>query len=588
MAAVILNWMYMLAASFLCGYAFARFTARFLAYRIENMTGVIFSGLVISTVYAQLASFMGGVGIIAGIAFALACIAVFVIWRKEITYAIHEKFRAKSAAYKITVAILILIWCYCTSRGYMHYDSDLYHAQSIRWIEEYGVVAGLGNIHVRFAYNSSFFALSALYSMRDIAGAPIHAVNGFIALLLSVEAIEMFFRFHAQPRKEEKCRANSSACPVSNIARLSDFARLGAFYYLTLIYRDIVSPASDYCVMCVVFYIIIRWLSYIEEDRQDAAYSLLCVACAYGITLKLTAGAILLLAAKPAMILLKGKRYREIAAYIFMGTLVILPWMARTAIISGYLLYPFPAIDVLNVDWKIPKAKVCLDAAEIKTWGRGLNNAALVNLPVSGWFMQWFNALPTLGKLFILLDMLCIAIFAILLITYAIKIIKKKNTSDMADKLLVIAAVASSYLFWQFSAPLLRYGYAYVLLLIFLTAGCLCAWACARSANAKTHICRLCLYGIGSPRVILICALFLAAAKTPSLAKYIVSTSDKEFYVNQQDYGAYELDSFEVDGITFYYPKSGDRTGYRYFPSIPAKIGIEFRGAGLENGFKGT
>ena len=51
----------------------------------------------------------------------------------------------------LAVGTLFLIWIYFTSKGIMHYDSDLYHAQSIRWIEEYGVVKGLGNLQVRFA-----------------------------------------------------------------------------------------------------------------------------------------------------------------------------------------------------------------------------------------------------------------------------------------------------------------------------------------------------------------------------------------------------------------------------------------------------
>ena len=77
------------------------------------------------------------------------------------------------------------------SGGHIHYDSDLYHAQSIRWLEEYGIVKGLGNIHVRFAYNSSFFALSALYSMKFLLKQSLHTVNGFIALLLSFEVLKL-------------------------------------------------------------------------------------------------------------------------------------------------------------------------------------------------------------------------------------------------------------------------------------------------------------------------------------------------------------------------------------------------------------
>ena len=429
----------------------------------------------------------------------------------------------------------------------MHYDSDLYHAQSIRWIEEYGIVKGLGNIHVRFAYNSSVFALSALYSMREIAGQSLHTVNGLIALLLSVELLEAFKR---QPA-------------------LSDFARLGAFYYLTLVYRDIVAPASDYCVMCLVFYMIIRWLSYLEAGEKNIApYGLLCVMGVYGVTLKLTAGVILLLLIKPAYVLIKEKRYREIIIYFTMGLFVIAPWIIRTALISGYLLYPFPALDVLNVDWKINAASAALDAAEIKTLGRGLNNAALVDLPVSEWFPHWFRTmLPATGKLLILADMVCIAFFAGLAVFLMIRLVQKENVQDMADRFLVFAAVTASYLFWQMSAPLLRYGYAYVLLLVMLTTGII-------YQKVKK-----------SGRLVCCAVVLFISIKALSLAGYLTDTADKPFYIAQQDYGVYDLDSFEAGGTTFYYPKEGDRVGYVNFPAIPRRVTIKLRGKGIKSGF---
>ena len=73
----------------------------------------------------------------------------------------------------------------------MHVDTGLYHAQAIRWIEEYGVVPGLGNLHSRFAYNSAAFPLCAVYSMRWLGGSlfpeGIHAVQGFLALLVGIQ-----------------------------------------------------------------------------------------------------------------------------------------------------------------------------------------------------------------------------------------------------------------------------------------------------------------------------------------------------------------------------------------------------------------
>ena len=423
---VIVNWIYLAATSFLLGTAFAKFVRRVLGWEMKSVTETVFYGLIWATVYAQVFSLFGGVGALANGILLAVCIVIALVWKKTIKSAFVQSIKTSGRVHGAAVVMLVLIWAYCASRGYMHYDSDLYHAQSIRWIEEYGVVPGLGNIHVRFAYNSSFFALSALYSMKFLGGQSLHAVNGFLALLLSVEVLKAFRmkRF-----------------------RLSDFARLGAFYYLTILYRDIVAPASDYAVMCVVFFIIIRWLVHLEQkEKQIAPYGLLCVAGVYAVTLKLTAGCILLLVLKPAISLIKEKKGKEIAVYIAMGVLVLAPWVIRTVLISGYLLYPFPALDVLTVDWKIPVEAAARDAAEIKTWGRGLNDAALVNMPVTEWFPHWFSTmLPALGKIFILADFVCAAVFFGILVSTIIRHGKTKGEDRKWYELLLLACMLLSF-----------------------------------------------------------------------------------------------------------------------------------------------
>ena len=65
-----------------------------------------------------------------------------------------------------------------------------------------------------------------------------------------------------------------------------------------------------------------------------------------------------------------------------------------------------------------------------------------------------------------------------------------------------------------------------------------------------------------------------------------MDTSYADFYVWQEDYGVYEMNSYELNGVTFYYPVYGDRTGYEYFPSAGAKVeGLEFRGESIQDGF---
>ncbi|MBQ2608911.1 MAG: hypothetical protein II586_00960, partial [Butyrivibrio sp.] len=93
---------------------------------------------------------------------------------------------------RILYLVVFFLMAYGTSNGIMHYDSDLYHAQAIRWIEEYGVVKGLGNLHVRLAYNSAAFPLSALFSMKFLQlDRSYHVMAGFFALVLAWECVEL-------------------------------------------------------------------------------------------------------------------------------------------------------------------------------------------------------------------------------------------------------------------------------------------------------------------------------------------------------------------------------------------------------------
>ena len=80
--------------------------------------------------------------------------------------------------------------------------------------------------------------------------------------------------------------------------------------------------------------------------------------------------------------------------------------------------------------------------------------------------------------------------------------------------------------------------------------------------------------------------LFLfSAVKLLSFVRYVYAESAKQAYVFQQDYGQYELESYDVNGVIFYYPRSGDRVGYDSFPAIPRKTPIFFRGETIREGF---
>lgn len=573
MLLVCLNWIYILFTTICLGSSFAVITQKIFNYRIKRTDSIIAIGIVIAAVYAQFFSIFYKVGMVANIIMVIICVISVLGNKKEIIILLKKLCDRFSVPKAIITVMLFIIWAYFTSRGIIHYDTDLYHAQSIRWIEEYGVVPGLGNLHVRFAYNSSIFAFTALYSMKFLLGSSLHTLCGFFAFILSITILDISKSFKTKR------------------LRLSDFARIGAAYYLTLICDEVVSPASDYATMCAVFYLIIKWLSQLESTVDDSEnnitpYALICIGGVFSVSLKLTSGLILLLTIKPAYELIKNKNWRDILIYIFMGSVVIAPWLIRTVIISGYLLYPFPSLDIFNVDWKIPAAKAVSDSAEIKTWGRAIYDASKVDLSITEWFPNWFKTtLSATEKVIIIIDIMGIVTFVTALIEAFAR--RKKHRFD---NLLVMAAITASYLFWLVSAPLLRYGYAYALLMVLIPAGYVyenifeyydvISDDAVKNRNYKSKGLKVLLYGM------YYFIILFGIIKLIPLGKYAVSVGTQPYYYVQKDYGVYQVNSCEIDGQTFYYPKESDRTGYEPFPSSVGVPDIVLRGKDIKSGFR--
>ena len=72
------------------------------------------------------------------------------------------------------------------------YDTDLYHQQIVRWLREYGIVPGLGNLHSRLAQTSGWLALAAFMEWG-----PFTARTAFILPSLWLLAALLYFSYCA-------------------------------------------------------------------------------------------------------------------------------------------------------------------------------------------------------------------------------------------------------------------------------------------------------------------------------------------------------------------------------------------------------
>lgn len=553
MLMVLLSWLYIAITSFATGYAVLSFFSSIFKRKINNVFSTILAGLVFNTVYAQVWSLFGKVGLVANIVLIVISIFIFCVNRKSIIELITNTVSYISGIRYLSVvyAAAILLMAYGTSRGYIHYDTSLYHAQSIRWIEEYGVVKGLACLQLRFGYNSSAFALTALYSFAFLLGQSLHTTAGFFALLGAIQVIDIYKVF------------------VNRIVRHSDFIRLGLLFYLGLIYKEMVSPASDYYAQILIFTVVIMWLDALDTDKEVYPYAMLSILLVYAATIKFSIALLVLLVIKPAIMMIKEKQIKQIISCLLAGIVVLLPFLIRNVIISGWLIYPSTFIDLFNPDWKIPKGVAQYDAMEIGVYGKGINDVTKLDMPMSQWLPNWFGQMSILEK-----GWICLTVVAIIcgVLYFGYKLVKKNVNWDKALLFIVILA---SCLFWFFSAPLVRYGYGYLICIPFLIDGCLC-FELIKKYNDKQSL----YYAY------LIVLIIISVYRVKTVGYDVFSSINQPYYVAQKDYTDWPADKFDLNGNTIYVPQTDALIGYNQFPASVMTIDIVMRGDDFKDGFR--
>lgn len=544
-----ISWIWIGTAAFLCGFAVLSCLFPREAVNRRSVDLYIMAGLCVLTVYAQFFSLFYKVGGASTGILMMGCLAIIFIFRRKIQDYCREQMRRVKWYWLLIFIILAGMILVLTVQYTFHSDTDGYHAPSIRWIEEYGVVFGLGNLYHRLAYNSAFFCLQALFSMKFAVNQSLHTMNGFIAFIMLCYAVKSLSVF----RKGEKIKS-------------SDLLKLCLIFYFCIFENrwQISSPGSDISALSMVLYISAKWCELCEEGCEDIQeFGVLCLLAVWTVTLKLSAAMIVLLAIYPGIQMIRSGSWKRICLFLAAGLIIVLPFLVRNVIISGYLVYPYASVDIFDVDWKMPLSTVESDSREIRAWGRGMTDVENYDAPFSVWFPFWFQNIKTGYKAAFICNIAC-GVYAVI---YGLSCLRQRKKLQEAN--LLLASVAG-FVFWFLSAPLIRYGVVYMLIPLALSAGKILA-----------GLKRAWIPEAGA--VILLAAGMLLLLKTVSFYGAIP-------WKRPVEYSYHETDQVELDGVTIYVPQPPDDTvGYQFFPSTQ-NAGvierIELRTGSLEDGFR--
>ena len=191
---LVLYWMLMAACFFLTGFGALR-TVSLSDSGSESTKGlpdtsiftVIWLGAAVFTGLVQYLSLLGGID--RGMRLSVVCLLALyaLIDRSAIRAFVSTKLsdskRVLLPGFVVLIALLLFTITHA-SQGPHDYDMGLYHALAVNWVDEYGSVPGLGNLHSRLAFNFSLFPLAAFFDFWTFDQKVFHLICSFFFLLV--------------------------------------------------------------------------------------------------------------------------------------------------------------------------------------------------------------------------------------------------------------------------------------------------------------------------------------------------------------------------------------------------------------------
>lgn len=557
MVIVIVSWIYYFVLCLIVGMGLEKLLARFLGRRWFFWTvDYVVAGITVITLYAGFFSIFYKIGMIAHL--GLLAAAIITGWgnRKGIKELLDKGKKLCFSWEGFFLICFILLIAFFTSRGTFHTDTNIYHAQNIRLYEEYGLIRGMANLQLHYGYNSLYLAFAAIMSLSWLLPWSLHTTTGFVEVVLSLYALHRLKDFK------------------NHTSHLEDAGCICILLYTLVNVTGSMSPATDYPTMFLSIYMITVWLRGMEKRAHYSVYALLSVFAVFLGTMKLSAISMALVAVYPAYFLLKEKKWRDIAIYIGLGVITLAPYLIRNVLLSGWLIYPFEAIDLFNVAWKVPLEYLLVDSYQIKVWGRCLYDISLIDMPVREWLPIWWESQERYAQMLLYANVLGL-LLSVLNLAYK----WRKKIPVRGELVVLYAGMLASAAMWFMLAPFIRYGLAFLLVIPIVAMASWFDYEKKGFHSILTGSIVFCMFLCFSPYI---------DNYVTDAGVFLKQRLKEPYYLVAQDYDMAKTGKVEINGNTIYYCDEGEINSYHYFPNTCYKMMLDrstLAGERIESGF---
>lgn len=283
--------------------------------------------------------------------------------------------RIKPVYFLIGFVVFLIAGSLAMASPEKNYDSGLYHFQSIRWLNEYPIVLGLGNLHGRLGFNQSYFSYLGLLNLFPFFNKG-YAVGSLLMLLMSIATLfEARFKY----------------------MKGGWWLTLWIFIAFISVLKQVSSPSPDIAVIliesCLFIYLIKLYSreSHAKNTHAADVVMVFLLACLV-VTVKISAAVFALMSVIFVLPALAKTFHQNKKIYLYsflLGGFLVGVHLIRGVLTSGLALYPSTLGAMWNLDWTVPYDQVKEEAGWIYSWARSPGKTPNQVLGSWAWLPDW-------------------------------------------------------------------------------------------------------------------------------------------------------------------------------------------------------
>jgi hypothetical protein len=287
----------------------------------------IFLGIFFQCLVLIICSFFFKIGLEVFI-FNFSIIVGLTIWKfREIKESIKEiifDLRSLSTISKFSLLSIFIFSLFKCSQYPFIVDNESYYLQTIKWINEYGFVKGLGNLHIYLGQTSPFHVLQAGFNFNFLT----ERSNDINGLLLNLSSLYFITEF------EKRNKINGEIHWIGFI-----------LLFNILFFQFINAPSPD-----LIIIILSQILFYYFIDKEDTIDNSKIATLLFLnlLFIKITIAPLILIIFYQIY-----KNKKKIYFFLASSAIIVTVLCLKNAIITGYPFYPLQILPI-NEDWTIP------------------------------------------------------------------------------------------------------------------------------------------------------------------------------------------------------------------------------------------